>query len=143
MKRIAFLILAACVIFAGRPAAWGQQFGVRVDLGIIQSSQIKEASGIAASRKNPGVLWTHNDSGGKNRLFAFDTLGSNLGYYMLAGAQNHDWEDIALGPAAGTNDSYLYVADIGDNSLSRDVKFIYRVREPRVSVGQAHVDTVQ
>ena len=142
MKRILFLTLAACFLFAGKSAVRGQQFGVRVDLGVVRSSQIKEASGIAASQKNPGVLWTHNDSGGKNRVFAFDTLGNNLGYYMLAGAQNRDWEDIALGPAAGTDDSYLYVADIGDNSLSRDVKFIYRVREPRVLVGQAHVDTV-
>ena len=32
-------------------------------VGIVESAVINEASGMAASRKNPGVLWVHNDDG--------------------------------------------------------------------------------
>src|ERR1041385_2886181 len=31
--------------------------------GIVSFSALNEASGIAASARNPGVLWTHNDGG--------------------------------------------------------------------------------
>ncbi|VAX19112.1 hypothetical protein MNBD_IGNAVI01-2275, partial [hydrothermal vent metagenome] len=67
-------------------------------MGIIESNEINEASGIAASRKNPGLFWTHNDSGDNARLFAFDSLGRHRGEFLLAGIQNRDWEDIAIGP---------------------------------------------
>ena len=36
--------------------------------------ELKEASGLAISRRNPGILWVHND-GGAPVLFALDTLG--------------------------------------------------------------------
>ncbi len=128
-------------VFTAVPAI-AQQFGVRVDMGIVQSDEIREASGLAASRKNPGVLWTHNDSGNRNRVFALDTLGRHLGTYWLSGVSNRDWEDIAVGPGPVEGEEYLYIAEIGDNSLRYDVKYIYRVREPRVRVGQTPVDTV-
>lgn len=119
-----------------------QQFGNGRDIGTIESSEITEASGITASRKNPGVFWTHNDSGGKSRVFAFDSLGRDLGFYYIAGIQNRDWEDIAVGPGPIEGEQYLYIADIGDNSLHYDTKYIYRVREPHVSVDQTPIDTV-
>lgn len=46
------------------------QFGDRIDCGVVECNDIKEASGIVASRVNPGVLWVHNDSGDKARTFA-------------------------------------------------------------------------
>ncbi len=33
----------------------------------VTDSRINEASGLAASRKHPGVLYTFNDSGGTNQ----------------------------------------------------------------------------
>ena len=48
-------------------------FGDRVDLGLIEHDTVNEASGIAASRKNSGVLWTHNDSGGSACVYALNT----------------------------------------------------------------------
>jgi len=119
-----------------------QEFDFRVDKGIIESEEIVEASGLAASRKNPGVLWTHNDSGGKSKVFAFDSLGKNLGHYLIAGIQNRDWEDIAVGPGSIEGKQYLYIGDIGDNSLTYTKKHIYRIPEPYVSVDQSPIDTI-
>jgi len=91
-------------------------------------SEIDEASGLAASLAHPGVLWTHNDSGGEAVVFAVDTAGRILGRVRVDGARNRDWEDIALGPCpAGT---CLYIADTGDNNLNRQVSTVYRISEP-------------
>jgi hypothetical protein len=91
-----------------------------------------EISGIAVSRDNPGALWAHNDHGEDPIVFAFDRLGRPLGSFALEGAQNVDWEDIALGPGPGGAD-HLYVGDIGDVDGERDVVVVYRVREPALS----------
>ena len=55
-------------------------------VGIIQSALINEASGLAASRKNPGVLWIHNDDG-PACVYAMTPQGKHLGVYNLAGAK--------------------------------------------------------
>ena len=47
----------------------------RIDLGEIESDDIQEASGIVSSLTNENVIWTHNDSGDSNRIFAMDTTG--------------------------------------------------------------------
>jgi hypothetical protein len=91
---------------------------------------LKESSGVAVSRRQRGVLWTMNDSGHDAWVFATDTLGRNLGAFVVAGAENRDWEAIAVGPC-GTRDC-LYVADTGDNGKSLDAARIYRVPEPAV-----------
>jgi len=120
------------------------QFGDQVDLGIIQHDEIDEASGIVSSRKNSNVLWTHNDSGDENRLFAFDDQGRHLGIYYIEGSDPRDWEDLAIGPGPMADISYLYIGNIGDNMLRDEVKTICRVIEPDVTVGQdtltAHVN---
>lgn len=89
---------------------------------------LEEASGVAASRRHPGVLWTHNDSGGKAAVSAVDSTGRELGRVRVAGARNRDWEDIALGPCPGGE--CLYLADTGDNRLRHDEAVIYRIPEP-------------
>ncbi|MEN8193359.1 MAG: T9SS type A sorting domain-containing protein [Bacteroidota bacterium] len=122
-------------------SALSQQFGNLVNMGQIESDEIREASGIAASSKNPGVLWTFNDSGGKNSVYAFDSLGNHLGSFSLVGSRNRDWEDIAIGPGPIEGEHYIYVGDIGDNSIQYNEKYIYRVSEPFVYVGQVPVDT--
>jgi hypothetical protein len=122
--------------------AQNPKFGNRVDCGLIEHDRIKEASGIAASRQNPGVLWTHNDSGGKNRVFALNAKGKHLGVYFIADATARDWEDIAIGPGPVEGRQYLYIGDIGDNGKEYEYKHIYRVPEPKVDSSQAPVDTV-
>jgi len=104
-------------------------------VGTIQSPLITEASGMAASRKNPGVLWVHND-GGPPCVYAITPEGKHLGTYNLEGARLHNWEDIAIGPGPDPNVDYLYVGDIGDNNSRRKSIKIYRVPEPKVDVNQ-------
>ena len=116
-------------------------FGDRIDLGLIESGPIDEASGIAASRKNPGVLWTHNDSGDPNRVFAFNTHGEHLGVYYIDGAGSRDWEDMAVGPGPDSTKQYLYIGDIGDNQGRNELKYIYRVPEPDVDSNQSPIDS--
>ena len=136
-------VLHACVILAaGVPArAATPAFSNSVIAGILQTNLITETSGLAASLRNPGVLWLHNDSGDSARLFAIDATGRTLGIYTLTGASAVDWEDLALAadPVDGTN--YLYVGDIGDNSATRSSIQVYRVPEPVVPTNQAGLVT--
>jgi hypothetical protein len=91
-------------------------------------SSLREASGVAASRRHPGVLWTHNDSNSSPHLFAIDSTGQILGRLRVAGARNRDWEDIAIGPCP--SGECIYLADTGDNRLERGDAAIYRIPEP-------------
>jgi hypothetical protein len=102
--------------------------------GTAAVSALVEASGIVASRKNIGALWTHNDAGDTARLFALGTDGRDLGSYDLMGAASVDWEDIALGPGPESGLSYLYVGDVGDNSSIRTGIQVYRVAEPAIDL---------
>ena len=88
---------------------------------------IMESSGLAVSRRQRGVLWSHNDSGNGAVLFALDTSGRILGRVRVP-IRTRDWEDVSA--AACPDGDCLYIADIGDNRLSRPVIDIYRVPEP-------------
>jgi hypothetical protein len=90
------------------------------------------------SRAQPGILWTHNDSGDSARVFALDTHGRLRAELHVTGAENIDWEDIALGRAAGAGDGgVLFIGDIGDNAESRPEIVVYAVPEVRLGPGTA------
>ena len=61
--------------------------------------------------------------------------GADLGEFSLSGANAVDWEDITTGPGPDPTQSYLYVGDIGDNTLSRASVQVYRVAEPEAALG--------
>jgi len=94
---------------------------------------ITEASGLAASRNNPGVVWTHNDSGGAASLYALGRQAQIKATLPLSGGLNIDWEDIARGPGPAGNPDWLYAADIGDNDAVRSSIRVYRTAEPNLS----------
>jgi hypothetical protein len=108
-------------------------------LGNVQSTAISAASGIVASRASAGVLWTFNDVG-DSRIFATDVKGRTLGTFTT-GTTVRDFEDIAIGPGPTAGRQYVYVADIGDNSINRATVAIVRVPEPTVQAGQSPVST--
>jgi len=103
-------------------------------------AELDEISGIGQSRSSPNVFWVHNDSGDQPRVYAVNRNGALLGTYLLEGAAAVDWEDMAIGPGPGGR-SYLYLADIGDNSARRMSIRVYRVLEPRVEANQTPVTT--
>jgi hypothetical protein len=111
-------------------------FASAVTNGIVNIPLLTEASGVAASRNNPGVIWTENDSGNAAVVYAIDSQGRNLGTYALPG--NTDNEDIGIGPGPVTNVSYLYVTDIGDNNENRTNIMIYQIPEPAVYFWQTN-----
>jgi hypothetical protein len=108
--------------------------------GRVSAPAATELSGLALSRTQTGVLWTHNDSGDRARVLAVDSGGKLLAELAVPDAENVDWEDIAIGPAAGGGDA-LYIADIGDNLAKRASVVVYRVPEPRVAGGAAPIET--
>jgi hypothetical protein len=99
----------------------------RADAPLAALQELGEASGLAASRRVPGRLWSHNDSG-QPVLFALDTRGSVTGRVRLSGITVDDWEAVAVGPCPAG--SCLYVGDIGDNDAERKRITVYRVQEP-------------
>ena len=105
-------------------------YGPPVSIATIKSNSISESSGLTASRLTPGAYWTHNDSGDGPFIYAFDTRGSSLAVFRVAGARARDWEDMASGPGPQRNKSYLYVGDIGDNNHARSEIIVYRIVEP-------------
>ena len=108
-------------------------YGAPVHLVNLENQSIKESSGIAASRRNADIFWTHNDSGDGPFIYAFDRQGKHRGVWRVVGASAVDWEDMAIGPGPRRGQSYLYLGDIGDNSKKRDQITVYRVPEPRIT----------
>ena len=101
-------------------------------VGTIANPDVTEASGIAASKCQSGVFWTHNDSGDDAFIFAIDTAGNNLGTWRVQNAQNDDWEDIAAFKDK-TGKCFVYIGEIGNNSAKRDIRTVYRISEPGIT----------
>jgi hypothetical protein len=72
--------------------------------------KIEETSGIEFFKND---LLTHNDSGGKPNLYRFTEQGDLINKYLIEGAENNDWEDIAQ------DKNYLYISDSGNNKGKR------------------------
>jgi hypothetical protein len=107
-----------------------------VQLATLEERRVKESSGLVASRRSPGLFWTHNDSGDGPFVYAFDRKGRSRGAWRVEGAQATDWEDMAAGPGPSQGQSYLYAGDIGDNGRAREFVVVYRFPEPEVSATQ-------
>jgi hypothetical protein len=105
----------------------------------LEDKEIDESSGIVASRLNPGLYWTHNDSGDGAFIYAFDITGKKLGTWKVKNALASDWEDIAIGPGPKSGKSYLYTGDIGDNLRARSEIVVYQFLEPKVSPEDANI----
>jgi hypothetical protein len=98
--------------------------------GLLLPEGLTETSGVAESRKHPGVYWTHNDSGRKPDVFAVGADGRLLGKVKVKHGALHDWEDIATGPCPGGSGDCLYIGDTGNNDKQRKHVSIWVVPEP-------------
>ena len=96
-----------------------------VHLAKFSDSSIDESSGLAASKRFPGIFWTHNDQGHAPVLFAVNRSGKTLARYKITGATITDWEDVAV-----DNSGQVYIADTGNNDGSRDKAQVYSLPEP-------------
>ncbi len=116
-----------------------EAYGPAAELCRFADPAIRESSGLVASRRHAGVLWTHNDSGDSARVFAVDRRGRTLATHTLAGAFALDWEDMAIGPGPDASRDYLYLGDIGDNGQIRPEIYVYRIPEPVVDPAKTGV----
>lgn len=79
-------------------------------VGTVSSGKIREASGLAASRKHHGYFYTHNDHGDGPRIYILDGTGHLESTISLHGVTSHDYEDIAVGPCAKDgNETCVYI----------------------------------
>jgi hypothetical protein len=129
-------ILASCIKLMPEPtdpAAGESSFYDGIDQGTLDNPKIMEASGIAASRKNPGYFWVNNDSDAAGPiLYLIDSLGKGKKEYVLGGAIQRDWEDIAVvGESDGS--ATVYVADFGDNFLDNTNHAIYWFKDLKIT----------
>ena len=126
----ALALLASALLWPAAPAP-AQESGEPVVATRLADPRIVESSGLALSRRHPGVVWTHNDSGDQARLFAVGSDGRTRAVLTLAGVEARDWEAVA----AGRDDRgrpALFAGDIGDNNGVWPEVAVYRVTEPAV-----------
>lgn len=116
--------------FGGCSAADSPAPAIGFDVsGRLEDSNIREASGLARSQRQPGILWVINDNGAKEIVHAIDHRGARRGEFDLKKSRNKDWEDLA---SLRLDDKpYLMVADIGDNDAKHKHRTLYFVEEPK------------
>lgn len=128
-----FRIISLAILFVGHSYGCYVQAEVQPVPGTttrqLESAEITESSGIVAARKGRNWLITHNDSGDKARLFAFDPHGRDAGTWSVPDLQPLDWEDIAC--VRWQEQDALILADTGDNQLSRSTYQLHILSEPR------------
>ncbi|WP_345331770.1 hypothetical protein [Mucilaginibacter defluvii] len=144
-KKLFALIVIVTITFTCA-YAWHRYLAGKFEIsGRMQSKEAKEISGITASAVNQDVFYIHNDSGDTSRIFAINNKGELLStiYYNWGngGIAQHDCEDISTGPGPVKGASYIYVADIGDNSASRNFVNIFRIKERAALIGKKTVGT--
>lgn len=94
-------------------------FSQQVDLVTPLQNSLIETSGLMLLDNR---LITHNDSGGAAALFEIDsTSGGIARTVVIENAPNVDWEDLCH------DDTYIYIADFGNNAGSRTNLRVYRV----------------
>jgi len=109
------------------------------DRGTIENPELDEASGLIYSLKNPGYLWSFNDSGNPNKIFLLDSNGKGLFNFTLNDVPNRDWEAMSI-LKESDGSSTLFVADIGDNIAQYENYFLYWFKEPVVDVTSSQVN---
>jgi hypothetical protein len=110
------------------------------EIGKIQDPQLNEISGVVEGRKQPQVLFVHNDSGDSPRFFAINRGGQVLAELVLETVPLLiDAEEIAIGLGPG-GAQFIYLGDTGNNFASfgtgipRRKAVLYRIAEPEVSL---------
>lgn len=126
MRRLAALVGALALVGAATGLA---EAADKTLMFQFQDERITESSGLAASTKNRGIVYTHNDSDAGPVIYAVDdSSGETVATLTLDGAPARDWEAMTRCKDDGTD--VLWVADIGDNIDAWKTYRLYRVPEP-------------
>jgi len=105
-------------------------------IATINDERLKEVSGISESQMIDNIIWLHNDSQDKPRIFAINLNGEVVAEVNLINATNIDWEEIKVVKNPNDSQSYIYIGDIGDNlQIRKDYKF-YVLKEPIIDTNK-------
>jgi len=124
LTAVTLLSLAGAAVPAGPATAADPTPGAPKQLFSINDERVDESSGLAKSRKYEGIWWTVNDSGDTARVFGVDATGK-VRVQLKFKAPVKDVEAIGV-DSEGT----IYIADIGDNTRSREMIEVYTIPEP-------------
>ncbi len=149
-RRLLVSFAAVAISLAAAPSAvhsqtdcpeWQTDQSERKTLSI---DGLTESSGLAWHPDRADIVWTHNDSGNRPRLFALGLDGEHRATVSLPDeVSNKDWEDISAGECPGeASGACVAVGDIGDNRAERDSVAIYWIRlpEPEQLDGESTTD---
>lgn len=100
-------------------------------IGTLQPDVVEQVSGMAASRRSPGLYYVVSDVAGTSEVAAVHEDGSLVARVEIEDMDARNAEALAVGACgAGTGSgSCLYVGDIGDH-VGRDDVVVHRVPEP-------------
>ncbi len=130
-RAVASALVVAAAALATRAAAIDcRAYGPAAQIGRTPHV-LHELSGLAASRRHPGIFWAHNDSGNALAVYAMREDGTIVASFPILDVDAFDPEDLALGPCA-PHDARpcLYLADVGDNQRMRAGAQVIRIVEP-------------
>ncbi len=127
-----FLLLAVVLMAcsAGQKEKISSDFSAGKVVAELTSKKLEEASGMVASKANPGYFWIITDSDNDAEVFLVNEQMDIKLTCTLSGIANRDWEDVAISYDVETKKNYIYVAEIGDNSAKYLYKMLYRFEEP-------------
>lgn len=115
------LIISGLLVGCSGLAVSKDQLGQTLSIESLKylPEEVSETSGLALFG---GYLWTINDSGGKDAVYAFGAQDYNFEKRIKIGnSKNIDWESLAQ------TDKHLFIADCGNNKGKRKTLDIYKV----------------
>lgn len=100
-------------------------------MGVFPRAQAPEASGLAPSRRNPGLLYVLDDGPGTTSVLVISAVtGRAAGRLRVQALDGTDTESLAVGRCRAGGPWCLYIGDIGDNLRQRSSITVTRVPEP-------------
>ena len=91
------------------------------------SDDLKETSGLILFDDK---MWSLNDGGGKNELYAINLQGDITQTVELSSATNTDWECLAH------DENFIYIGDVGNNRGDRTDLRVYKVSKGNISTDE-------
>ena len=100
-----------------------------IELGALETEFVMESSGMEISARFPDRVYHINDSGDTGRFYTTDLKGANTQAVLVEDFNPVDTEDIAIGDCGSGGGTCLFIADTGDNNVTRDDVEIVVVEE--------------
>lgn len=102
--------------------------------GTFDEAVVGEASGVAASVRNPGWVYVLDDGPGADGVVAVDTIDGTSTRIVVDGLEGRDTEGLAVAGCSARPRSQpcLFIGDIGNNAGRWTSVDVWRVREPRL-----------